>query len=58
MFLPLRSAMARSASEGVETSTKAYPTGRVVRGLVGIEVVSLEVRLAKGRHLVVSRDKW
>lgn len=33
--------MARSASEGVDTSTKAYPTGRVVRGLVGMDVVSL-----------------
>lgn len=41
MLLPFKSLMARSASEGVETSTKAYPTGRVVRGLVGIDVVSL-----------------
>lgn len=41
MLLPFSSLMARSASEGVDTSTKAYPTGRVVRGLVGIDVVSL-----------------
>ena len=41
MLLPFSSETARSASDGVETSTKAYPTGRVVRGLVGMEVVSL-----------------
>jgi len=33
--------MARSASVGVERSTKAYPTGRSVRGFLGIEVDSL-----------------
>jgi hypothetical protein len=33
--------MARSASLGVERSTKAYPTGRSVRGFFGIEVDSL-----------------
>lgn len=41
MDLPFNSVTARSASDGVETSTNAYPTGRVVRGLTGIEVVSL-----------------
>jgi hypothetical protein len=41
MDLPFSSAMARSASDGVERSTKAYPTGRDVRGLVGMEVDSL-----------------
>ena len=39
--LPLSSAMARSASDGVERATKAYPTGREVRGLVGMVVDSL-----------------
>jgi len=34
--------MARSASEGVDRATKAYPTGREVRGLVGIVVDSLQ----------------
>ena len=34
--------MARWASVAVERSTKAYPTGLVVRGLVGIEVDSLK----------------
>lgn len=38
---PFNSAMARSASVGVERATKAYPTGREVRGLVGIVVDSL-----------------
>ena len=38
--------MARSASLGVERSTKAYPTGRSVRGFFGMEVDSL-----KGPHV-------
>jgi hypothetical protein len=41
MLLPFSSVMARSASDGVDKSTKAYPTGRVVRGLVGMETDSL-----------------
>jgi hypothetical protein len=39
--------MARSASLGVERSTKAYPTGRSVRGFFGIEVDSTRYPLKK-----------
>lgn len=39
--LPESSEIARSASEGVERSTKAYPTGRSVRGFFGMDVDSL-----------------
>ncbi len=41
--------MARSASDGVERATKAYPTGREVRGLVGMVVDSLRSVLERTR---------
>lgn len=39
--MPDRFEMAFSASSADFRSTKAYPTGRLVRGLTGIEVDSL-----------------
>jgi hypothetical protein len=52
--LPFNSAMARSASDGVDRSTKAYPTGRVVRGLVGMDVDSLEGKSGQQSGLEMS----
>ena len=49
--------MARWASVAVERSTKAYPTGRAVLGLVGMEVDSL-IKVVSKVGLDLRSEGW